>query len=548
MSLAEGKFCQALAKRHLPRLMSGIMPLQHMRAMIPRRKRHLDLVYRYLPKGAIIWNSFRLMEKFLLNSIRNMTYVFLPPTFSGRISGKDASDRRWEESKPIISSPGQILLSAPVNKIVPEMSMASILAPMRFRFEDKSLNASAKGENREPSRPGGKGWGSMLNLIPCHGYYLVNSCLIQSSQDIMPHGTNESSPEWTKQGFKVHHLPIHRNQIHDLVNPSLMQSAHVIMRPGTNESPLKRMVPRTLKIYSESTRQGREDYVQNNRNQSHDLLSYSLFLSSRAMMQSWTNESSPERTKQGLKVHHHHIHRNQIHDLVNSSLMQFAQVIMRPGTNESPLKGMVPRNFEISSESTRQGREDYVQNNRNQSHDLLSSSLFLSSRAMMLSWTNESSPKRTAPRTFEISPAGIMRGGKVHVPNHRNQSHDHVNPCLILSSRALLSPGCIGNLPLTMKQRPGIDISHDVSAGPDRSAVQTAWANRRYQTDMPPSVLMEFKALPLRSVGKEIRLEDARWRDDSKPPSINMSKISDQVYSMIERKIKIERERRGIYV
>ena len=484
MRLADEKFCRTLARRHLPRLVSGIMPLQHISAMIPRRKRDLDLVYRYLLKGMIKWNSFRLIEKFLHSSIKTTTYVLLPPAFSGLISGKDASDKRREESKPINKYPGQILLRTSINSIVPNMHQVTIPASIRSSFEDKSWTISAKGVDREPSRPRKKSSGPLLNLITCHGCCPVN--------------------------------------------PGLVLSSQVIMCPGTKEISSKKTVPRTFEISSARIRQGREVLVPNNRLRSHDLANPGLVLSS--------------------------------------------QAIMCPGTKESPSKKTVPRTFEISSARIRQGREVLVPNNRLRSHDPVNPGLVLSSQAIMQPRTNESSPKSMVPRTFEIYPDRIRQGREVCVHNHRFQSHDPVNPGLILSSRTVVFPRSIAGLPIAMKKRPGFDISHDFSAGTDRSAVRTARANRRYMADLPPSVQMEHKAVgplsvemeyavarstsvemeykaPLSfSVEKEAGSEDVGWRYDSKPPAINMNKLSDQVYSIIERKIKIERERRGIYV
>lgn len=62
-------------------------------------------------------------------------------------------------------------------------------------------------------------------------------------------------------------------------------------------------------------------------------------------------------------------------------------------------------------------------------------------------------------------------------------------------------------------------------------------AEMEYVTPRHPSIPIE----------KESSLDNARREDGSKPPAINISQLSDRVYSLIERRLKIDRERRGIY-
>ncbi|HSD58619.1 MAG TPA: hypothetical protein VLB04_10585 [Methanotrichaceae archaeon] len=95
---------------------------------------------------------------------------------------------------------------------------------------------------------------------------------------------------------------------------------------------------------------------------------------------------------------------------------------------------------------------------------------------------------------------------------------------------------------------PKVDLSHYISSRTDVTAAQMDRAKGRLPV-LHPSAEMEYAVPrhPSIPIEKESSLGDARREDGSKPPAINISRLSDRVYSLIERRLKIDRERRGIY-
>ncbi|HSD58558.1 MAG TPA: hypothetical protein VLB04_10280, partial [Methanotrichaceae archaeon] len=109
MCLIDGEFCQALANRHHPKLISGIMPFRYANVNLLRRMGGLDLVYRLRFSGIFIWKWSQFKESFFKSFIRDVIYLRPSPGFSGRGAKGDATDKRDIGMGPGDSHIGQAL-------------------------------------------------------------------------------------------------------------------------------------------------------------------------------------------------------------------------------------------------------------------------------------------------------------------------------------------------------------------------------------------------------------------------------------------------------
>lgn len=185
MLLSDEKFCQTLARRHLPRLISGIKTLQHKSTMKPLCRSKLDLVYRYTPKGKVIWNLFRLTETNLHSSIKTTnctihfpSYAHLP--YSHQLPPENYSlqllperyeaNKRDRECKPILGYIGSNIDQANTKGTMPELSGSLTPANIRFGFSNISILNITEGKNTklEPLKINGTVLKQKLNLILCH--------------------------------------------------------------------------------------------------------------------------------------------------------------------------------------------------------------------------------------------------------------------------------------------------------------------------------------------------------------------------------------------
>ena len=209
----------------------------------------------------------------------------------------------------------------------------------------------------------------------------------------------------------------------------------------------------------------------------------------------------------------------------------------------------------------------------------LMSDLFLCHTPLIRPKADDIPSKAVRRLTRERYTAGIRERCKALIPDHGKLSRYTAKCCPVLRSREIMIAGSRGNLAAAVRKA-STGVSHYSLAGEDRAAGEAAWAARRCREAEFPYVRMEHKAalaLPaemqfaaVRPASREIENEtqtqtrtraeqisekssrsssdDAISKGGSKPPAINISKLSDQVQFMIERKIKIDRERRGIYV
>lgn len=106
-----------------------------------------------------------------------------------------------------------------------------------------------------------------------------------------------------------------------------------------------------------------------------------------------------------------------------------------------------------------------------------------------------------------------------------------------------------GGPPLVIRQSPKIDVPDPLS-GEDYPAMDY-WHHQqtsaRGTTEaLHPSARMEYAVSPSPPVERESRQQGVVKKEEQKPPAININKLSDRIYSMIESRLKIDRERRGV--
>lgn len=107
-----------------------------------------------------------------------------------------------------------------------------------------------------------------------------------------------------------------------------------------------------------------------------------------------------------------------------------------------------------------------------------------------------------------------------------------------------------GGPPLVIRQRPKINVPDPLS-GEDYPAMDY-WDHQQTSTRgtmeaRHPSARMEYAVPPSPPVERESRQQGVVKKEEQKPPAININKLSDRIYSMIESRLKIDRERRGVY-
>jgi hypothetical protein len=140
----------------------------------------------------------------------------------------------------------------------------------------------------------------------------------------------------------------------------------------------------------------------------------------------------------------------------------------------------------------------------------------------------------------------IRRGPEVEVSLYSNHGYRSAKPVLLLSSQATISSRSDESPPTMIRQKPEVDLSFDASARTDGTAPQMAWAKSR-TSDWQSPAEMRYAATLHSSLEKDKSSEGASLKSSSKPQAININKLSEKVYSIIERKLRIDRERRGIY-
>ncbi len=146
-------------------------------------------------------------------------------------------------------------------------------------------------------------------------------------------------------------------------------------------------------------------------------------------------------------------------------------------------------------------------------------------------------------------PALIGQKTKAGISFNSSQDYRITKPALVLSSQAAIQPMTNKRIPIMIRQRSDLDITYGTPEGIVGTAAQIAWADR-ITGGQHHSADIEYTAPPRPPAENNRRLESAiiREKDNLKSTAINIKRLSDQVYSIIERKLKIDRERRGIYV
>ncbi len=257
----------------------------------------------------------------------------------------------------------------------------------------------------------------------------------------------------------------------------------------------------------------------------YGLLKPAFSSSYRAAILSRTDGNLPLTIRQSPETELSH-HSNRSCGPVKPALVPSPQAIILPGTKENPPMAIRGRyGFDRSRYS-------------NLSHSPVKPALI-----------SFSQPRTTvSPSTSGIPSIVIEYRSRVDLSLFSNHSHRLVEPALASSSQASMLSRADECPTAVMKQKPKVDLSHYISSRTDGTSAQMDWAKGRVWAHYP-SAEMEYVTPrhPSIPIEKESSLDNARKEDSSKPPAININRLSDRVYFLIERRLKIDRERRGIY-
>jgi hypothetical protein len=424
MCLIDGEFCQALANRRHPRLISGIVPFRYANVDLLRRMGGLDLVYRLRFSGIFIWKRSLFKESFFKSSIRDVMYLPPSPGFSGRGDKGDAVDKRGIGMGPGDSYIGQALQEGSPRGFIQKRSLVS---PHVFMISiGGSWARSARRADTKPSTKRSMASGPLPGWNPEEGYSLLKPAVTSSYRVAALSRTDGDLPLAIRQSPEIE-LAHHSNRIYRPIKPALVPSFQNIILPGTKESP-----PMAI-----GDRYG----------------------------------------------------------------------------------------FDRSSYS-------------NLSHSSIKPVLISSSQ----------SQTTVPPSTSGILSIMVGHRSKVDISLFSNRDLRPARPVFASSSQAYMLSRADESPAAVMKQKPKVNLSQYIPSRTDCTAAQMDWAKGIVSALHPPAE-MEYAAPrhPSIPIEKESGLADARREDGSRPPAINISRLSDRVYSLIERRMKIDRERRGIY-
>lgn len=501
MLLGDSRFCQALARRHQPRTVSAIRSIPGIRPKIFRHKKGIDLVYRRFFNGIIIRNSSQFREVLVHNLLKSKTYI---PHSHGLCRWKyerESLKGRIGDLLPINKFLKNISLVVSGYRILPQMPMTSISSSISSNSKSLSRIAQARWVSRElmsreSIRSGEKGAEQSNNMTAFYGYSPLESNFFFPTRAIVQLEAEKAIPADTAQGYDANITDCRiQGQVQDRVHHSPIKHhidpGHIFTRVPGNVQPEMRMASTS--------------YPMNSWPKGLSRIAQARWMSRRSMSR---GPMSRESMKSGEK---------RVGPL--SNLRVFYDY------------GPVESNFSLPPQSKVQLKVD------------------------------KNTPHRIGQRRDP------------DIPDYRSRSQCLLNASSILILQASAFPISIKRLPVDIKRRQEIDKSYNLSSEIDGPPAQAILVNRKYLADQPPPVEMEYEAIrapsdempradsvnspsfkmdnkepnPL-SVERGVRPECAGLRDISKPPTINITKLSDQVQNMIEKRIKIERERRGIYV
>jgi len=170
------------------------------------------------------------------------------------------------------------------------------------------------------------------------------------------------------------------------------------------------------------------------------------------------------------------------------------------------------------------------------------------SAAQMFNRTKEN-PERTIS---DAKPAAALRSA-ARMLHRTKESPERLvgdaQPAVGLASFVQTQYRGLNGTPLVTRQSPKIDVG-DPLAGADYPAMDF-WTNQRTlgqsTMDAPNLSAPMVYAVPTSPpVERESKKEVIVKREEPKAPAINISALSDRIYSMIESRLKIDRERRGV--
>ncbi len=434
ISLIDGKLSRRLARRHVLRLPSGLLPLRLRGSGILRRKARLVLVYRSLARGFFGMKSSRLTENILHSSGGNMTQIHLSFSLVAKETrilaekggtGAKATGRGYNSSH-LAFTESRLRAASPM------LTLATI--PTSVGHRDVSGTGLSRGEIKG------------------------SSTRDSVAQRVLPAQWRAQRPkEGDREGKPV---------------TTSNYAAQVLQR--TQEIP-KRIISETKPAVS---------------------------MKSEAQV-----------------LHRNQTSSQQIADDTNHgmALRSAAQVFHE--TEEDP--GRIIGDTKLT--------------------------VTMKSAAQMLHRIQES-PQRLIG---DARPAMALRSATQVL--HRAQENPQEifgsqRPIVVLDSVAREQYRVPGGTPLVIGQSPKIDIP-DLQSGEDYPS-KDYLAHQRTSAQRPearhPSARMEYAVPPSPPIEREARPQGVVKKEEPKPPAININKLSERVYSMIESRLKIDRERRGV--
>lgn len=324
---------------------------------------------------------------------------------------------------------------------------------------------------------------------------LAKPALVLSSLDtVLPR--RDESPHWEIAKKPGKDVPFEPGR--GPVRPTLVFPAQAIMQHRTDEEHPSRIIKRAEMDVPYDTNRG--------------VARPTLVLSSQAVLQHRMDEGFPRATTKRTEADvPYDINRGQ----VKPTLVFPSLATMQHRTDEEPPSVIIKRHkTDVPFDASR---------------GLARPTFILSSQAILQHRMNEGFPRAISKRPEKDVPydtnRGLARPALVLCSMHHRTDEGH--------------PRMIG-------QKPEVEAPFDLSAKTDLQGAQIIWANSRMSARPPPAE-MEYAPYLHTSIKREIGSEDEGPKQDARPPSIDIGRLSDQVCSIIERRLKIDRERCGVY-
>lgn len=486
--MIDGKFVKALSSRHLLRRKSRIMPFRNMDTRLVRRRRDLDLVYRIHFGGIFIWKWSGFKESTRKSSMRDATLFRLAPAiapvFSERRIKYDAPDKRDLGMGLKGSYRGKDLQNWHMSLFLPKLYQSN--SPPHSKFLSHSKSHSGETADRISSTWRGKASRLLPDWRSDRGYSLLKTAFRSSFRAAsFLSGTEENPGRGTKEqsGFNLTHFSSR--------NPNIPVERAFGLLPDWRFD------------------------------QGDSLLKTAFRPSFRASFLPGTEENHervPKKQSGFDLTHFSDRNANPVEPaLISSSPIS---VSYRTGGRAFGL--------------TRRWSDGTAFRSPDQSPPQLKPAPYSSSQFIQLVGTSG------------IKTTGIVRRSGTGATLNSNHVHRRALPASSLSPHATVSSQPDEGLPAMIKKKPEINRYFDTPGMGNGMQAQMAWAKSGTSERQSSAEIRHASNLP-HSLEKEEISDETGRKSSFKPQAININKLSEKVYSIIERKLRIERERRGIY-